>query len=147
MPNYRLKLTAPRASLEGPQLSRSVRQSTGGKMRRALRRLEVLALLAAIGACALVSQATASGQVPCDDVTLVDIQGMSVEIPGRGTVQLDHGAGFLSETGPADASPNWKITLVQDEVLRPAPLVSLRLVRFNANHVTGSGAWDHVFIY
>jgi hypothetical protein len=23
----------------------------------------------------------------------------------------------------------------------------LRLIRINANHVSGSGAWDHVFIY
>lgn len=138
---------APRSRTLGPQLKPSVRQSSGGKKRCALRCVGTLAIVTAISVCGPPSHSAASGQVQCNEVTSVDFQSLSIKIRDREMVQMDHGTGFSSDAGIDGKSRDWKITLVQDDILRPAAALTLRLVRFEANHITGSGAWDHVSIY
>jgi len=114
-------------------------------MRRTLWRKGFVAMLVVIEVWS--SRAAANEQVRCDDVTSIDVKNMSIEFPARGKVQMNDGTGFSSDAGVDGESRDWKITLIQDVILRPTTSVILRLVRFNADHITGSGAWDHVFIY
>ncbi len=114
-------------------------------MRRVFRCFGIVAMLTVLGVP--VPSSTASEQDSCYNVTSINIENMKIEIPYRGMVQMDNGVGFSSDAGPGGESHDWKITLVQDEILQPSPSALLRLVRFSAEHVTGSGAWDHVFVY
>jgi hypothetical protein len=83
----------------------------------------------------------------CEDIVSIDFKNLRVDIPMRGIVQLENGIAFSSDAGEDDESKDWEIRLVRDEILRPEAGKALRLIKLNANHLIGSGAWDHVFIF
>ena len=83
----------------------------------------------------------------CEDIVSIDFRNLTIDIPWRGAVQLEDGVGFSSDAGEGGESKDWEIRLVRDEILRPADGKALRLIILNASHLTGSGAWDHVFVF
>jgi hypothetical protein len=116
-------------------------------MARSIRLLQILALFIAVSSGGLT--VLAGDKAPCrgNDITAVDFTNMKIALPDLwGKVQLSQGVGYKSEAG-LDESKDWKITIEQDEILRPSPSVTLRLLRVTCNHLTGSGAWDDVLIY
>jgi hypothetical protein len=114
-------------------------------MRGPIRLLQVLALAIAVSSGGLTVLAGDKTPCPGNDLTAVDFANMKIALPGLGKVQLSQGHGYTSEDD--SGSRDWEITIEQDEILRPSPSTTLRLLRVNCNHLTGSGAWDNVLIY
>jgi len=117
-------------------------------MKRGILRFAVPAALSAALCVSVTSlPSRASGAEPCDNVTSIDFRNRSMEFPDRGTIRLERGVGFASDARHGGKSLDWKISLVQDEILRPVPSTTLRLLRFNENHITGRSSFDYVFMY
>ncbi len=113
----------------------------------AVRLLQVIVLAIAGSATAMAASAGDTAPSPCHNLKAVDFANMKLDLPGWGTVKLSKGIGYTSEDPDFSESKDWKITIEQDEILRPPPSTTLRLLRVTCNHLTGSGAWDHVLIY
>jgi hypothetical protein len=106
----------------------------------------VLDVILSSGVINAVADSAAS--FPGNDITVVDFANMKLFLPDQGMkVQLKRGIGYLSEDPYARGSKDWKIAIAQDEILRPSSATTLRLLRVECDHLTGSGSWDYVFIY
>ena len=104
-----------------------------------------LALLAA--GCGSLRPAAPRGGIPCRNVEAVDFRNSVLEIAHRGKVLIADGVGYASDAGEGGDSRDWRVALLEDRVLRPAPGVAVRLVRLEASHLTGSGEWGHVLVF
>jgi len=112
-----------------------------------VRLLRVIVLAIAVFAAAMAVSAGDTAPSPCHDLKAVDFANMKLDIPGWGEVKLSDGVGYASEDPDFSESKDWKIIIGQDDIIRPSLSVTIRLLIVNCNHLTGSGAWDHVLIY
>jgi hypothetical protein len=113
-------------------------------MRRPIRLLKGLALALALTVWTPVGLSADMAESPCRELAAVDFANMKISLP-QGEAQLRRGVGYISEDCPG--SKDWKVTLAQDQILQPSPSATLRLLRVRCEHLTGSGSWEHVFIY
>jgi len=100
-----------------------------------------------IVAFSLCLHATFAQDARCDEIVSIDSKNLRIEMPNGLAVQLENGAAFHSDSGENGGSRDWEMNLVQDELIRLAPGQVLRLMRLFDNHLTGSGTWDHVFVF
>jgi len=85
-----------------------------------------------------------SGGSSCQDLQSLDFKNLDVEISNHGKVRFKKGIAFTSDGGEAK---DWKHRIVQDDILRPETSTTLRLIKIESVHTTGSGFWEHVIIY
>ncbi len=116
-------------------------------MIRTLRCISIVATAISIVALSIRLHATLKQDTRCNEIVSIDSKNLRIEMPNGGAVQLKNGTAFSSDAGEGGESKDWEINLVQDEIIRPIPGQALRLIKLFSNHLTGSGAWDHVFIF
>jgi hypothetical protein len=97
--------------------------------------------------CGSLRPAAIRGGIPCRDAEGIDFRNAVVEVAPLGAVRLESGVGYASDAGEGGASRDWRLTLHEELVLRPAPGTVVRLVRLEASHLTGSGEWEHVLAF
>jgi hypothetical protein len=94
--------------------------------------------------CIVVFHAGAEEIILCKDIKTIEFRNFRMAVPDRGVVQFKNGTALSSD---GEEKSDWKINLIQDEVFHPSVGAEVRLLRITSNHLTGSGSWDHVFIY
>lgn len=84
--------------------------------------------------------------IPCEQIESFDLQNASFPIePDGNAVQFT--AGKACPVVEPGSSCDWDFAITTDRVLHPDPHFPVRLVVVNANHLTGSGAWDHLILF
>ena len=65
---------------------------------------------------------------------------------GAQSLRFRNGKACTSDQAFADGC-DWQHAITVDQALVPTPGQTIRLIVINSNHLTGSGAWDHVFFF
>ena len=102
--------------------------------------LVMLGVLLTVGATRAEQKETGPTRLPCKDPEPVLRQ--SEFALGGGTVRLKDGKECVTEPG---FGCQWEVQLTRVEHWGTAPQFLLVIV--NENHLTGSGAWDNVFVH
>ena len=127
-------------------------KTLGGKgewrqMTSIIRRVSIVTNALVIVTFTFCLHAAFAQETRCNEIESIDPENLRVEMPDGIAVQLKNGAAFHSDTVESGGSEKWELSLVQDELIRPAPGQVLRLMKLFDNHLTGSGSWDNVFIF
>jgi hypothetical protein len=81
----------------------------------------------------------------CDAIDKIDFNNSELNFESK-LLQFRDGKACTKDgedTGPCD----WEHVVTFDKVLTPEPGQAVRLMIINSNHLTGSGAWDHVLLF
>ena len=90
------------------------------------------------------AQNVASG-ANCDSIEKMDFNEAALSF-GSQSLRFQNGKACTSDQAIEDGC-DWQHTLTVDQILVPTPSQTIRLIVINSNHLTGSGAWDHVFFF
>jgi hypothetical protein len=89
-------------------------------------------------------QSAAAGTA-CDAIEKVDFMNSELNFESN-SMRFRDGKACTTDGGDASAC-DWEHTVALDKVLIPEPGKAVRLIIINSNHLTGSGAWDHVLLF
>jgi hypothetical protein len=96
---------------------------------------------------AFVADAQDSGvEIACSSIETVDFNNASI-IVGRSPEVVTFKSGKACPINRFSGKCDWEHTITMDKILHPNSAVTVRLLVINRNHLTGSGAWDHLNLY
>jgi len=90
------------------------------------------------------AQNVASG-VNCDSIEKMGFNEAALSF-GSQSLRFQNGKACTSDQAIEDGCA-WRHTLTVDQTLVPTPGQTIRRIVINSNHLTGSGAWDHVLFF
>jgi hypothetical protein len=86
-----------------------------------------------------------ASEATCDRIEEMDFNEAALSF-GAQPLRFRNGKACTSDQAIADGC-DWQHTITVDQTLVPTPGQTIRLIVINSNHLTGSGAWDHVFFF
>ena len=81
----------------------------------------------------------------CEGIEGIDFKNADLNLEPQ-PLHFRDGKACTSDQEIADGC-DWEHTVTVDKILVPEPGQTTRLIVVNSNHLTGSGAWDHVFFF
>lgn len=82
----------------------------------------------------------------CSNIETLDLPNASIPIASEGTT-IKFDSGKACPINEYSGICDWEYTITTDRILHPNSDLSVRLLIINRNHLTGSGAWDHLNLY
>ena len=82
---------------------------------------------------------------PCHEIDKVDLMNAELNFESK-SLRFRDGKACTTD-GEGDSACDWEHTVTLDKLLTPEPGQAVRLIILNSNHLTGSGAWDHVLLF
>jgi hypothetical protein len=83
---------------------------------------------------------------PCQSIEKVDFKNTVIHVNRYEIVKLVGGRACTSDsTDPKKC--DWEWTIHEGRILTPEPGKQVRMIVLNANHKTGSGAWDYLIFF
>lgn len=85
-------------------------------------------------------------ELTCSEIESFDMKNASILFKPFGPqVQFMNGKACPKEE--VSSSCEWEYVITADRTIRPDPMSPVRFIIVNANHLTGSGAWDYLILF